>query len=153
MRDAKPLVAAAVFCSVLTTLLLLQQARRGMQQQHGQLPLSIRDDLETQGISDTLYMPGAQETSKPRLSASTAQVCDLPEFELMSEKPLNVTIFVFAWRRLTSLRRLIRSLQSSEYCGRRVPLHILLDSGALPAVREVCSPIELGSDRSRMKPL
>jgi hypothetical protein len=63
------------------------------------------------------------------------KICDLPEFK--PDRPaLNLTIFVFAWRRLASLQRTMRSLQLAEYCGRRVPLVIMLDGGALKQVTE-----------------
>ena len=50
-----------------------------------------------------------------------------------------MAIFVFAWRRLASLKRLVTSLKKAEYCGAkraagRLSLTFLLDTGASPAV-------------------
>ena len=60
-------------------------------------------------------------------------VCELPEFAPGARR-LNMTIFVFAWRRLTSLQRLLSSLQNAEYCGHKLPLTISVDGGASPEV-------------------
>ena len=91
--------------------------------------------------------------SPPR---SAAHLCSLPEFE----HPLRMTIYVsltpiphihhppfppfchmrrdfvqvFAWRRLASLERLMNSLLAAEFCGHRIPLHIVVDRGALASV-------------------
>ena len=43
---------------------------------------------------------------------------------------LNMTIVVFAWRRLAALHRLVRSLQGTEYCGTHIPLLFMLDANA-----------------------
>jgi len=56
-------------------------------------------------------------------------VCNLPDFAPDARR-LNMTIFVFAWRRLTSLQRLVSSLQNAEYCGHKLPLTISIDGGA-----------------------
>ena len=69
-----------------------------------------------------------------------ARICDLPEFR-PDVPPLNLTIYVFAWRRLASLRRTVRSLQRAEYCGRQLPLHVMVDGGALPEVKKFVASI------------
>jgi hypothetical protein len=66
--------------------------------------------------------------------ALVRNVCDSAEFSL-SVPHLKVTLVIFAWRRLTSLQRLIDSLQVAEYCGRELPLKVFVDGGALPEVR------------------
>lgn len=58
--------------------------------------------------------------------------CTADEAGIGSE--LEVEIFVFAWRRLASLQRLVKSLQAALYCGHTVALTFLFDAGASPAV-------------------
>ena len=43
-------------------------------------------------------------------------------------KSLPVAVFVFAWRRVASLKRLVASLQGAEYCGANLSLTILFDA-------------------------
>ena len=45
-----------------------------------------------------------------------------------SAAPFRIAIFVFAWRRVTSLQRTLASLLAAEYCGGRLSLTILFDS-------------------------
>ena len=51
---------------------------------------------------------------------------------------MDIAIFVFAWKRLASLKRLVASLQSAEYCdgaaAGRLSLTFLIDVGASPRV-------------------
>jgi len=59
-------------------------------------------------------------------------VCALPEFGAASRP--RISIYVFAWRRLTSLMRLLQSLSQAEYCGHEMGLTVLVDGGALASV-------------------
>ena len=62
-----------------------------------------------------------------------SSTCDLPEFAPSAPR-LNLTIIVFAWRRLASLQRLIGSLQAAHYCGHTLPLRIMVDGDAAQEV-------------------
>ncbi|KAL3931749.1 MAG: hypothetical protein SGPRY_000993 [Prymnesium sp.] len=74
-------------------------------------------------------------------TAPQRSVCDLPEFQPGSLH-LNVSVYVFAWRRMASLKRTIESLQRAEYCGRYLPLRIHIDGGARPEVIEYIRSVE-----------
>ncbi|KAL1524388.1 hypothetical protein AB1Y20_019283 [Prymnesium parvum] len=70
-----------------------------------------------------------------------ASVCETEEFQSEASR-LNITVYVFAWRRMASLKRTIESLQRAEYCGRRIPLRVYIDGGAWPEVVEYVRAIE-----------
>lgn len=73
---------------------------------------------------------GAPESAESGLAHD---VCSLPEFS-PSAPHIKLSPIVFAWRRLISLQRTLRSLEDAVYCGKTVPLKVLLDGGAAPAV-------------------
>ncbi len=60
-------------------------------------------------------------------------VCDEPEFAADAPRP-KIKIIAFAWRRLSSLQRLLKSLASAHYCGHQVTLEIHVDGQALQEV-------------------
>ena len=62
-----------------------------------------------------------------------ADTCDMPEFAPGAPR-VNVTVIVFAWRRMPSLERLVLSLQRARYCGHPMPLRVLVDGQPLPEV-------------------
>ena len=53
----------------------------------------------------------------------------------------DVAIFVFAWRRIASLKRTLSSLQAAEYCGDRLALTILFDASPLSTAVSVAKGI------------
>lgn len=85
----------------------------------------------------------------PRSTSELAHICGSAEFAPDSPR-LDVAVFVFAWRRLASLQRLINSLQSAEYCGFNISLTILLDVGASPAVIAYSHAIRWAHGRQRV---
>ena len=107
-----------------TLLLLLSWAQRGHQvkKEHSQPSKEVLEGPDPSG--------SALPTPKAQLSA----ICALPEFRRGAS--LNATVVVFAWRRLESLRRLMRSLEHAEYCGAEVPLLVIADAGASDSVLE-----------------
>ena len=82
-------------------------------------------------------------------SKAAAALCKRREF---SSKPLDIAIYVFAWRRLDSLQRLVRSLQAAEYCGRATNLSLtfLLDAEARPAVYTYANAVVWPHGRKRV---
>ena len=82
---------------------------------------------------DTFSDVDQQKQETPVEPVPVNSVCALAEFA-PSARRLNMTIFVFAWRRLASLQRLLDSLQAAEYCGHQVPLTIFIDGGASKVV-------------------
>ncbi|EOD28668.1 hypothetical protein EMIHUDRAFT_456961 [Emiliania huxleyi CCMP1516] len=91
--------------------------------------------------SSTLHTPPPHSIDGEERIESVDSVCDLPEFAVGAPRP-KIAIFVFAWRRLASLRRLVDSLLAAEYCGHTMPLTIMVDGGALAAVREYVRGVE-----------
>lgn len=67
---------------------------------------------------------------------------------------LDVAIFVFAWKRLASLKRLVASLQQAEYCGGvaagRMSLTFLMDAGGSPAVEEYVRSVQWAHGPTRV---
>ena len=91
--------------------------------------------------TDTVSVPAQPVAeAKPDLPPITS-VCETAEFAPGAPK-LNVTVVVFAWRRLASLQRTVNSLQSASYCGHVVPLKLFIDGGALETVTEYVHGIE-----------
>ena len=94
--------------------------------------LPIGDRGGNLGVADA--GTSALDTQAPMPQPVLGSICEAAEFAPGAPK-LNVTIVVFAWRRLASLQRLVESLQNAEYCKHRVPLRLFIDGGALPSVK------------------
>jgi len=93
--------------------------------------------------NDVLTKPHAHTATSP------SPICALPEFSPASPR-LDISVFVFAWRRLASLKRLVNSLQSAEYCGFNLSFTVLLDVGAAPAVVEYARAVRWAHGRYRV---
>ena len=89
------------------------------------------NDLLATETGDAFSEVSQQKQEQP--TPAVESVCALDEFAPRARR-LNMTIFVFAWRRLASLQRLLDSLQAAEYCGHQIPLTIFVDGGASEAV-------------------
>ena len=92
----------------------------------------------TTGVSLPSSVLASDDSSAPAEEAEdepleVADACNTTEFSPGSPR-LNVTIIVFAWRRMPSLVRLVKSLQSARYCGHPMPLRVLVDGDPLPEV-------------------
>ena len=126
--------AAALLCAASLLLLLLW---RNEQASAVENTFFYADD--DNGDSDLLATEAGDAFSevsqqKQEQPAPVVQsVCALAEFDPRARR-LNMTIFVFAWRRLASVQRLLDSLQAAEYCGHQIPLTIFVDGGASEAV-------------------
>eukprot|EP00908_Phaeocystis_cordata_P021950 Transcript_4359.p1 GENE.Transcript_4359~~Transcript_4359.p1 ORF type:complete len:474 (-),score=163.87 Transcript_4359:38-1438(-) len=107
-----------------TLLLLLSWAQRGHQ---------VKKE-HSQPSKEVLEVPDPSGSALPTPKAQLSAICALPEFRRGAS--LNATVVVFAWRRLESLRRLMRSLEHAEYCGAEVPLLVIADAGASDSVLE-----------------
>jgi hypothetical protein len=88
---------------------------------------------------DTQRAAATKPTAVVMPDAMARNVCASVGFVSDSaQRELNVAIFVFAWRRLASLRRLVDSLLAAEYCGGRaagrLSLTFLVDVRPSPAV-------------------
>ena len=84
-------------------------------------------DLLATEAGDAFSEVSQQKQEQP--APVVQSVCALAEFDPRARR-LNMTIFVFAWRRLASVQRLLDSLQAAEYCGHQIPLTIFVDGGA-----------------------
>ena len=82
-----------------TLLLLLSWAQRGHQ---------VKKE-HSQPSKEVLEVPDPSGSALPTPKAQLSAICALPEFRRGAS--LNATVVVFAWRRLESLRRLMRSLE------------------------------------------
>jgi len=78
-------------------------------------------------VASTLEVSSAGVSPFASPAGTLASMCTRPEFV---HATLNVTVVVFAWRRLESLRRLLISLEGAEYCGARVPIVVMADMGS-----------------------
>ena len=78
-------------------------------------------------VASTVAVSSVGASPSAGVVGSLASICKRPEFV---HATLNVTVVVFAWRRLESLRRLLVSLEGAEYCGARVPLVMMADAGS-----------------------
>ena len=112
------------------------------------ITVSVGEEEPAQFGFSAFSMPDGQKAEMP-VADNTAEVpftpvenvCDLPEFGAGGPQ-LNISIFVFAWRRLASLRRLMESLQTAEYCGHTMPLHVWVDAGASEPVASYVASLE-----------
>lgn len=132
-----------LFCSAIAgVLLVINHTNSGGYQSNSRgsntLRASLILDAAVPTQADAESQPAA--TAEPK-AAPLRSICDTPEFAADSPR-LNVTIYVFAWKRVASLKRTLQSLQQAEYCGHTLPLHIIIDGGALPEVRRVAQEME-----------
>ena len=108
-------------------MLLILNARSGLQKRRS---LALPEASFPQNGAETDAPPIGTEDSTLR------SICETPEFA-SDAKRMNMTIVVFAWKRVASLQRLLGSLKEAEYCGHVVPLKIFLEAGPLPEVVNV----------------
>jgi len=87
----------------------------------------------------TLHVPlpllRSADKTQPVVPEFISTICEMSVFN-SDVKRTKIVLFVFAWRRMASLMRLLRALEDAEYCGDKVPLRIIVDGGALESVKE-----------------
>ena len=125
--------AALLLCAASLLLLLLWRNEQASAVEQTFFYADDGDnDLMATEAADAAFSEGNQQKQE-QPTPVIESVCALAEFA-PSARRLNMTIFVFAWRRLASLQRLLDSLQAAEYCGHQIPLTIFVDGGASEAV-------------------
>jgi hypothetical protein len=124
--------AALLLCAASLLLLLLWRNEQASAVENTFFYADDGDnDLLATETGDAFSEVSQQKQEQP--VPVVESVCALAEFAPRARR-LNMTIFVFAWRRLASLQRLLDSLQAAEYCGHQIPLTIFVDGGASEAV-------------------
>jgi hypothetical protein len=144
MRVCRRLVGVSTGAAAVVLLLIEYLHRVPSQQvrlvEPAMEPRQLQSEVPEVQVSNTA--PPAQEAMPADIALPTiGSICETPEFAPHSPR-INVTVVVFAWRRLASLRRVVDSLLEAEYCGHTMPLKLFIDGGALPSVKTFVDSIE-----------
>jgi hypothetical protein len=130
---------AMVVCLIVVALLLTQQQ---LLLTHSGGAVAERStpspqpgwDLEKAVREYTAVFP---DYPLPLYGANDDNLCEISA----GAAPLRIAIFVFAWRRVRSLRRTLASLLAAEYCGATLSLTILFDAQPSEAAVAVAESI------------
>lgn len=103
---------------------------------------SLADDAavagEAEPEADDNWGTPERATEPPTGYRTNQSICMSAEF---AGGAFDMGIFVFAWRRASSLQRLVDSLLAAEYCGARIPLTFLIDAGGSAAVEALARSV------------